>query len=89
MRNLFALVTAKLNVSNTVKSSDAIGHVAEVSAPIADGGTGEVTYVIGQNRFNAAAKSINGSETIKKGSKVLIVEREGHLVMVEPYHEED
>lgn len=87
MRNVFAYLTAKLNVSNTVKSSDAIGHVAEVSASIGEGGTGEVTYVIGTTRFNAAAKSASTSETIKRGSKVLIVEREGHLVYVEPYQE--
>ena len=66
---------------------DAIGHVAEVSASIGQGGTGEVTYVIGTTRFNAAAKSASSSETIKRGSKVLIVEREGHLVYVEPYQE--
>ena len=87
MRNVFAYLTAKLNVSNTLKSTDAIGHVAEVSASIGEGGTGEVTYVIGTTRFNAAAKSASACETIKRGSKVLIVEREGHLVYVEPYQE--
>ncbi len=87
MRNVFSYLTAKLNVSNTVKSTDAIGHVAEVSASIVQGGTGEVTYVIGTTRCNAAAKSASSSETIKRGSKVLIVEREGHLVYVEPYQE--
>ncbi|HNM49430.1 MAG TPA: hypothetical protein PKN86_07000, partial [Candidatus Obscuribacter sp.] len=68
MRNVFSYLTAKLNVSNTVKSTDAIGHVAEVSASIGQGGTGEVTYVIGTTRFNAAAKSASSSETIKRGS---------------------
>ena len=87
MRNVFSYLTAKLNVSNTLKSTDAIGHVAEVSASITEGGTGEVTYVIGTTRFNAAAKSASTKEPIKRGAKVMIVEREGHLVFVEPYQE--
>lgn len=87
MRNVFAYLTARLNVSNTHKSTDAIGHIAEVSTPIGAGGTGEVTYVIGTTRFNAAAKCSKPDETAGRGSKVIITEREGHLVFVEPYRE--
>ncbi|MBK9621242.1 MAG: NfeD family protein [Candidatus Obscuribacter sp.] len=88
MRNVFAYVTAKLNVSNTIKGNDAIGHIAEVSAPIQVGQTGEVTYVIGTTRFNSAAKCQEGAAAIKKGSKVVIIEKEGHLVYVQPYVED-
>lgn len=87
MRNVFAYLTARLNVSNTHKSTDAIGHIAEVSTPIGVGGTGEVTYVIGTTRYNAAAKCSKPEETAGRGSKVIITEREGHLVFVEPYKE--
>lgn len=87
MRNVFAYLTARLNVSNTHRSGDAIGHIAEVSTPISAGGTGEVTYVIGTSRFNAAAKCSKPEEAVSRGSKVVIVEREGHLVFVEPYQE--
>lgn len=87
MRNVFAYLTARLNVSNTHKSTDAIGHIAEVSTPIGVGGTGEVTYVIGTTRYNAAAKCAKPEETAGRGSKVIITEREGHLVFVEPYKE--
>ncbi len=88
MRNVFAYATAKLNVSNTIRGNDAIGHIAEVSAPIQVGQTGEVTYVIGTTRFNSAAKCHEGAEAIKKGSKVVIIEKEGHLVYVQPYEED-
>lgn len=88
MRNVFAYVTAKLNVSNTIRGNDAIGHIAEVSAPIQAGQTGEVTYVIGTTRFNSAAKCQEVAASIKKGSKVVIIEKEGHLVYVQPYEED-
>ncbi len=87
MRNIFAFITAKLNVSNTIRGNDAIGHIAEVSAPIQVGQTGEVTYVIGTTRFNSAAKCQEGAEAIKKGSKVVIIEKERHLVYVQPFEE--
>lgn len=88
MRSIFAYLTRKLEVSNVVRSDEAIGHIAEVSAPIGEGRTGEVTYVIGTTRFNSAAKCSQQGCEIKKGDKVLITDKEGYLVMVEPIKEE-
>jgi membrane protein implicated in regulation of membrane protease activity len=70
--------------STHIRSDDLIGHVAEVLIPIAENRPGEVTYVIQSKIYSSAARSKPGTP-INKGTKVMIVERDGPVVFVEPY----
>jgi membrane protein implicated in regulation of membrane protease activity len=70
--------------SSHMRNDDVIGHVAEVLIPIAENRPGEVTYVIQSKIYSSAARSKPGT-AITKGTKVMIVERDGPTVFVEPY----
>jgi membrane protein implicated in regulation of membrane protease activity len=59
------------------------GQLAEVNVPIAAGSVGEVTYVVKSKRLQSSAKCPSGVE-LKKGTKVVIVQTQDHLVYVEP-----
>lgn len=85
MKVLLAYITSKLSASSLTSSTQAIGQIAEVNTPIKDGRLGEVTYVIGLTRFNAAAKPAKEGVEMARGAKVIIVESEGSVVLVEPF----
>lgn len=70
--------------SSHMRNDDIIGHVAEVLIPIAENRPGEVTYVMHSKIYSSAARSKPGI-AINKGTKVMIVERDGPTVFVEPY----
>jgi hypothetical protein len=85
MKVLLAWITSKISASSLTSSTQAIGQIAEVNTPIKDGRLGEVTYVIGLTRFNAAAKPAKEGVEMARGAKVIIVESEGPVVLVEPF----
>jgi membrane protein implicated in regulation of membrane protease activity len=89
VRAFTGLLAQKLSVSGTVSIDQSIGQLAEVSTPITDGRVGEITYKIGKNRFNAAAKPFDESKTFKRGSKVVIVQSEGPIMLVQAFDDED
>jgi membrane protein implicated in regulation of membrane protease activity len=88
MINIFKSMIAAMmrygTSSTHMRSDDLIGHVAEVLIPIAENRPGEVTYVIQSKIYSSAARSKPGT-AINKGTKVMIVERDGPIVFVEPY----
>lgn len=88
MINIFrAMIAAMMKYgtsSSHIRADDLIGHVAEVLVPIAANRPGEVTYIIQSKIYSSVARSKPGVP-INKGTKVMIVERDGPTVFVEPY----
>lgn len=85
MKAILGWATSKLTASSLTSSQQAIGQIAEVNTPIKDGRLGEVSYVIGLTRFNAAARPAKVGSEISRGAKVIIVETDGPVVLVEPF----
>ncbi len=85
MKAILGWATSKLTASSLTSSQQAIGQIAEVNTPIKDGRLGEVSYVIGLTRFNAAARPAKEGGEIARGTKVIIVETDGPVVLVEPF----
>jgi hypothetical protein len=83
MNAIMTWATAKLTASSLVSEQQSIGQIAEVNTPIKDGRTGEVTYVVGLTRFNAPAKPATDGVDFERGSRVVIVDRSGPVVLVE------
>jgi membrane protein implicated in regulation of membrane protease activity len=76
-------------VSTEAKVENMVGQIGEITVPIGSGRTGEITYVMGSKRYQAAARAISGDADIKKGTKVMIAEVRDHLVLVEPLAQSD
>jgi membrane protein implicated in regulation of membrane protease activity len=85
MKAILGWATRKLTASSLTSSQQAIGQIAEVNTPIKDGRLGEVSYIIGLTRFNAAARPAKEGGEIARGTKVIIVETDGPVVLVEPF----
>jgi hypothetical protein len=85
MKAILGWATSKLTASSLTSSQQAIGQIAEVNTPIKDGRLGEVSYVIGLTRFNSAARPAKEGCEIARGAKVIIVETDGAVVLVEPF----
>jgi len=85
MKYVLAWATSKLTASSLTSSQQAIGQIAEVNTPIKEGRLGEVSYIIGLTRFNAAARPAQAGSEIARGAKVIIVETDGPVVLVEPF----
>lgn len=85
MKAVLAWATRKLSASSLTSVQQAIGQIAEVNTPIKEGRLGEVSYVIGLTRFNSAARPAKEGCEIARGAKVIIVETEGSVVLVEPF----
>ncbi|MEZ4535526.1 MAG: hypothetical protein R3D26_11085 [Cyanobacteriota/Melainabacteria group bacterium] len=73
--------------SSHLDNNNIVGHVGEVEASIKDGHTGLITYVIGNKLYNSAAQTSDPTVSIERGSKVLIVDTNEHILIVEPYKE--
>lgn len=84
---LISFCMKALTSKSPLGKEGAIGYTGEVQASIRPGKVGQVTYVLQGKIFNSAAKCISADMEIPKGSKVLILKTEGHLVFVEPYKE--
>jgi hypothetical protein len=85
MKAVLAWATRKLSASSLISVQQAIGQIAEVNTPIKEGRLGEVSYVIGLTRFNSAARPAKEGCEIARGAKVIIVETDGSVVLVEPF----
>lgn len=85
-RSMIAAMMKYGTSSSHIRADDLIGHVAEVLVPIAANRPGEVTYIIQSKIYSSVARSKPGVP-INKGTKVMIVERDGPTVFVEPYRD--
>jgi len=76
-----------LEISSEAKVEDMVGLAANVSVPISNNRTGEITYVIESKRLNSPAKSLTPNLDFAKGSKVMICEVRDNIAFVEPWQE--
>lgn len=83
MRAMLRYLIKEGAVTTNARVSELPGQLAEVVVGITPSGVGEVSYVVHSKRLTSAAKSATGEE-MKKGTKVLIVQTQDHLVLVEP-----
>lgn len=67
--------------SSALTSSDIIGRIAEVTAPIPGNSVGEIAYISMGERHTATARSASG-EDIPRGANVVILTISGTLVTV-------
>jgi membrane protein implicated in regulation of membrane protease activity len=74
--------------SSEVRSSELLGLDAEVTVPIGEASTGQVTYVTKSGRMNSMARSLDG-HPISRGQLVKIVRVQGPQVLVKPVRPEE
>ena len=60
------------------------GHPAQVVAAIAPASAGEITYLVGEKRYAAAAQSLDGTP-VAVGTEVVIDRVENGVAFVEPW----
>jgi len=81
----FSFVYSKLQVSCVSIVEELVGHMAEVTVPIAPGKVGAITYVVESKRLTSSAKSTTDGVSFKKGEKVMIANVENSVAYVEPW----
>ncbi|PWT95203.1 MAG: hypothetical protein C5B53_11775 [Candidatus Melainabacteria bacterium] len=69
----------------SVRVNDLVGQVAEVNIPIRKGATGEITYVVNSQRQSSAAKAVKADLDLERGARVMIVDVQSPVLLVEPY----
>jgi membrane protein implicated in regulation of membrane protease activity len=74
--------------SSEVRSSELLGLDAEVTVPIGEAATGQVTYVTKSGRMNSMARSLDG-QPISRGQLVKIVRVQGPQVLVKAIRPEE
>lgn len=77
----------QMEVTSQADAADLIGQRAEVTVPIESGELGEVVFVIGLSRYNKSARAVNPEARFEQGSRVIISDIEGHVLLVEPWKE--
>jgi hypothetical protein len=70
---------------SSLKTADLVGQIAEVNIPIHKGRTGEITYIINSLRHSSAAIASRPDVELERGAKVMIVDADKPLLLVEPY----
>ena len=84
----YSQVLIRSQGSSEVKASEIVGLVAEVSVPIGEGVTGQVSYSTKAGRMSSMAKAVDGRE-IPRGQLVKVVRVVGHIVLVKPVSTEE
>lgn len=74
--------------SSELHRSELVGMQAEVTVPIGETSTGQVTYITKSGRMSSMARSVDGS-AIPRGQLVTIVRTLGPQVLVRPMSTED
>lgn len=80
---LFYRVFRLTQGTSGVSARHAVGRPAEVIVTIPEKGVGEIAYVLGGRRFNAPARTEDGSG-LPSRSAVVIVGRAGAVLVVQP-----
>ena len=71
---------------HVVPDGDLVGAIGTVNVGIRDGGTGEITFVLGHTRRVSGAR-VDGSGPIDKGTEVVITRYEKGIAYVKPWEE--
>lgn len=68
----FGWMYTKFQSTSVSYVDDLVGHLAEVSVPISEGGIGEITYIVESKRLTSAAKSALPDGAFNRGDRVII-----------------
>jgi len=74
--------------SSELHRSELVGMEAEVTVPIGESATGQVTYVTKSGRMSSMARSLDG-KPIPRGQLVVIARTSGPQVLVKPISSEE
>jgi hypothetical protein len=74
--------------SSELHRSELVGMEAEVTVPIGENATGQVTYVTKSGRMSSMARSLDG-RPIQRGQSVVIARTIGPQVLVKPISSEE
>lgn len=86
-KTMVRLMVKHLDASSLTKVSELVGQVGEVNTPIAKGRTGEITYVVNCKRHSSPARAADGNLELQRGTKIMIVDTNEQVMLVEPYTE--
>lgn len=86
--NIMGRVFSRMNSSTNFKRESLIGAIGELSLSIENGGIGEVVVRTGNSRYNFTAKPATEGQSIKKLTKVIVVDVKDGIFVVEPFEEE-
>ncbi len=75
----------KLKPTGGLSLEQSIGTIGELTVSIPENGTGEVLFMLGDSRCNYPAKAAKAGATIKRATRVVILNIENRIVYVEPY----
>ncbi len=93
LANLFfgimSTILSKMNSSTNFRKEQLIGSLGELTLSIEDGGMGEVLINTGNSRLSNAAKAFKPGTTIKKLTKVIIVDYKDSIFYVEPFDDQN
>ncbi|MBX9720990.1 MAG: hypothetical protein K2X81_06335 [Candidatus Obscuribacterales bacterium] len=93
LANLFfgimSTVLSKMNSSTNFRKEQLIGSLGELTLSIEEGGMGEVLINTGNSRLSNAAKAFKPGTTIKKLTKVIIVDYKDSIFYVEPFDDQN
>jgi membrane protein implicated in regulation of membrane protease activity len=74
--------------SSELRRGELVGIEAEVTVPIGENSTGQVTYVTKSGRMSSMARSVDG-RPIPRGQLVVIARSSGPRVLVKPISSEE
>jgi len=82
----FMLRLMSFEGKHVVPDGDLVGAIGTVNVGIRDGGTGEITFVLGHTRRVSGAR-VDGPGPIGKGTEVVITRYEKGIAYVKPWDE--
>lgn len=86
--HLFGVLVSKLQASSLSVVEETVGQLAEVTVPITEGRTGQITYIVNQKRNTSAAKPYTPGTEFQKGAEVFIATIENNIAYVEPWDDD-
>lgn len=86
--NILGTVLSKLGSSTNFKKESLIGSIGSLTLSIQDGSVGEVLLDTHNSRYSSAARTRNKDQSIKKLAKVIVVDIQDGIFIVEPFDEQ-
>lgn len=78
---------ARMDSSTNFRKESLIGSIGELTLSVQDGSLGEVVVSTGTSRYTAPARARKAEQSIKKLTKVIIVDIKDGIFLVEPFEE--
>jgi membrane protein implicated in regulation of membrane protease activity len=87
--NLMGSILMRMHSSTNFSKQSLVGAIGELTISIPPSSTGEVVIATGSSRYSAAAKCSDPEQTIKKLTKVIVVDIKDGMFFVEPFEDTD